>query len=266
MSETENKEVETETNVELELEVKPDIERTYDVCGNNIQAVDETKEEDDVASPEPFKRNLWKSIKLNWLFYSTLILSCVVLSAHTGDSITNHFLTMFLVSLIGYFVHYISHRVSFTSLYTSNTNYVTENNILNTCILGICRFFDYHDVTHHDTEINKVWYNIVFEFINNVVTQGGLIIALIYLGKQLSTTSIALWALMYASIHNINYLFVKPKTHANHHIDKHTSYGLDVYDILFNTKYDPDEIEVYNHGSINIVILVVIFVYFSQKF
>ena len=211
-----------------------------------------------------FYRNLWKSIKLNWLFYITVFVCCIALSAHTGTSFLNHILTLILVSTIGYFVHYTSHKISFTTLYKGNKNYITENKILNTCVTEVCRFLDFHDETHHNTEINKTWYNILFEFVNNVVMQGGLLVALIYFGKQLSISSIILWSFFYATVHNINYLFVKPQTHKNHHTDKHTSYGLDIYDVLFNTKYDPEELEIYNHASVNLFLITVIIIYFIK--
>ena len=42
-----------------------------------------------------------------------------------------------------------------------------------------------------------------------------------------------------------------------HHLDKTSNYGIDIWDILFGTKYndDPNEIESINHYSINLIIL-----------
>ena len=71
--------------------------------------------------------------------------------------------------------------------------------------------------------------------------------------------------LFYATVHNINYNIVSPQTHQNHHKDKNTSYGLDIFDILFNTKYDVNEIENYNHGAINIIVLTLLFCYIMNK-
>ena len=71
--------------------------------------------------------------------------------------------------------------MSFTNMYVSNKNYITENRILNPIMKGICHFLDFHDITHHDSTINKRWYNIVYEFVNNFVMQGGLIIIIRYI-------------------------------------------------------------------------------------
>lgn len=48
-----------------------------------------------------------------------------------------------------------------------------------------------------------------------------------------------------------------------HHLDKHTNYGIDIWDIMFNTKYQGDntDIENINHYSINVVIISAILVY-----
>ena len=258
----EEKEIEEEDITKELCNVDCNIEKTDD---SNTNPTEENCDNVCKRTDKPFHRVLWKSIKLNWLFYITLIVCCVVLSAHTGQHFLLHLLTVIIISLIGYFVHYASHKISFSKLYQGNKNYISENNFLNKCVLHACRFIDYHDKTHHDTDINKLWYNIVFEFINNVVLQGGLIVILVYLSRYLCMSTVMLWALMYATVHNINYLYVKPMTHQNHHKDKHTSYGLDIYDVLFNTKYDPTELEVYNHASINLVLITAAFVYFIYR-
>lgn len=249
MDEKKKEEFEKEEK-EIETDNEPDV---------NTDTIDIKTEQ------KEFHGNLWKSIKLNWLFYITVIVCCIALSAHTGTSFTNHILTLIYASTLGYFIHYSSHKISFTKLYEGNVNYISENKILNTCVKEACRFLDFHDVTHHDTKINKEWYNILFEFINNFVMQGGLLVVLIYIAKQLSISSIILWALFYATVHNINYLYIKPQTHINHHHNKHTSYGLDIYDVLFNTKYDPDELEVYNHASVNVFLITIGIIYFISK-
>ena len=89
-------------------------------------------------------------------------------------------------------------------------------------------------------------------------------IIFIYLGKLLDTTTILLWALYYATSHNINMRFTQQKTHEMHHLHKHVNLGLGAvpYDIIFNTKYDQDELENYNNHAINIVLLTLLLCYF----
>ncbi len=70
------------------------------------------------------------------------------------------------------------------------------------------------------------------------------------------------WGLLYASCHIINYTYIEPTVHRDHHIDTKTNYGIDIYDILMGTKYDWKDIEDHNHYSINVIVMTVLFYYF----
>jgi sterol desaturase/sphingolipid hydroxylase (fatty acid hydroxylase superfamily) len=130
-------------------------------------------------------------------------------------------------------------------------------------MLQICDFVDFHSKIHHDLNINKTKINFVKEFISNVITQGLLLIPFIQFLKYLDMRVIIMWAFAYATIHNINFSFINPSVHRDHHKYNNTNYGLDIYDIIFGTKYDWDDIENYNHDSINIVVLTAIIIYFA---
>jgi hypothetical protein len=206
-------------------------------------------------------KNLWKSIKMNFKFYIVLLLCILYISYTKKTSLFKIIITIIITSIIGYFIHLICHKISYTNMYNSNKNYITENKVLNKIVQKFCYFVDFHDIVHHNLEINKKWYNIILEFINNFLSQGGVIILFIYLAKILDIRTIFLWTLFYSSIHNINYNIVFPKTHQEHHKNKNTNYGIDIFDILFNTKYDNDVLENYNHGAINIIILTLLLCY-----
>jgi len=162
--------------------------------------------------------------------------------------------------MIGYLSHYISHHFNFTDFYKKNDNILTRNTYINNTLTGISSFLDFHDITHHDTSINKQIKNIIYEFLNNIIIQGmGLVIFI----KIMDIRVIILWAFMYATIHNINYLFIKPTTHSDHHLNSHTNYGIDFVDIIFNSKYDWNDIETHNHGAINLLLVTYIICYFT---
>ena len=95
----------------------------------------------------------------------------------------------------------------------------------------------------------------------NFYVQAGGFILIIWVAQQLNLYVITLWGLMYATIHNINYAIHPPATHMLHHIDKTTNYGIDIWDIIFNTKYgadySADKIENINHYAINTAIITV---------
>ena len=210
---------------------------------------------------------LLQTFKTNYIFYITLLVCLFIISHYSNTSFIIAIITFIYVSMRGYFMHYISHIINYLNFYSSLDNYITRNKILNPILKFICKAIDFHDVVHHDSSINKKIPNMIYEFIMNFLTQGGLLVILIYLLKKVNYSIIILWSLIYSTIHIINYEFVKPPTHMFHHLNKNTNYGLDVWDILFNTKYKSNnwQVENINHGAINIIILTGIIVYFTKK-
>ena len=87
---------------------------------------------------------------------------------------------------------------------------------------------------------------------------------------------IILWALMYTTVHNINYRIIKPKTHIYHHEhDVESAYNANnvtihnynpeyISDILFNSNYDTKNIESLNHFIINIICITTL-IYFVKE-
>ena len=74
----------------------------------------------------------------------------------------------------------------------------------------------------------------------------------------------SLWIILYATVHLINYRVVHPNSHISHHMDYYKNLSLtDMFDLMFNTKYDKTEIQDLNHFTINTV-LITILLYFSK--
>ena len=95
--------------------------------------------------------------------------------------------------------------------------------------------------------------------------QGGLLIIFTVTSNiNLDKTAILVWSLLYSSVHNINYVISKNSQHRNHHIDPKTNYALDILDILFDTKYDLNNIENLNvNWGINMIIITFLIIYFK---
>lgn len=222
----------------------------------SIKYIEEKKQCNTEYNTEEY---IYSSLKQNWFFYFIIVVSCLLISFKTYNSFLSNIFTIVFVSLIGYIVHIISHNINSKQLYkNSKLKNLHDNNILNTVILSICDFIDFHDIVHHNTKINKELYNIILEFINNFMMQGGILILIIFIFRNLSIPMILFWAFVYTTTHNINYLiYYTPQVHKNHHKNKHSSYGIDIWDIMFNTKYDYNEIEQHNHMSINMLIFVI---------
>jgi hypothetical protein len=171
--------------------------------------------------------------------------------------------------LVGWYIHYLSHAYDLLEIYNNTDNiiinYVKSNTTLNKIFENLIYYScDFHDKIHHDTGINKKPLNWLNEFIQNLLMEGGFLILFTqWCNFKLNRSVLLLWGLLYASVHNINYIILGCDQHANHHINPRTNYGIDTLDILFDTKYDINNIENMNHGAINIAVITLIIWYFK---
>lgn len=206
---------------------------------------------------------LWKSIYGNYVFFIALFFCLYKFKQNTkyDASYLILFLSFIFASIQGYFSHYVSHHINFTDFYNTCDNILTRNKYVDGCLRSCVDFLDFHDKIHHDTDINKQTQNICYEFLNNVYMQGLGVVLII---KLIDIRVLLLWAFMYAAVHNINYLYVKPTTHKDHHVNHHTNYGLDFVDILLNTKYDYNDVEQHNHAAINLILITYVICYFTE--
>ena len=233
-----------------------------------------------------------ESIKTNYIFWITILASIILISYYTTGNNKNSYIsgifTYIFIAFWGYLMHYISHSINFTDAYKNSTNIVCrilhQIPIINPIIETILYYtLDFHSIIHHDTSINKTPTNIIVEAVQNFLTQGGLLIIFNNLYKPtflFKNTTVAvtlnnyilmLWALFYATVHNINYNITHPIEHKNHHIDPKTNYGIDIVDIILNSKYNnnthphnhtlptpqPITIEDHNHAAINIILITI---------
>ena len=225
-------------------------------------------EEDIQLHKDKLYSALKESIIVNKWFYFSLIL-CFYMFKQSNPEKTSYITLVFsyiFIMIAGHVSHRISHHLNFTDIY----NKFKKNNI-NPCMDNIlsktCKVLDFHSTTHHDSEINKQPVNILYEFLNNMLAQGGFFILIVTFVKHfIDFRVISMWMLAYATNHNINYLFLKPSTHRDHHLDGNTNYGIDFADILFDTKYDLDDVENHNHISINLILVTLLIIYIYKKY
>ena len=200
-----------------------------------------------------------ESIRINYIFYITCVLCLWWLCRHTRSSMFSAFYTFIFISLFGYVAHAISHfaeHFKITDMLDTHFNNVltSPKNWFQSIISKYLWFNDFHDKIHHDTTINKQPINIMWEFIGNFWMQAGILLLTKYLLFYTDNSTIVLWGISYATVHNINYVISPSKIHMNHHVNKFTNYGIDIWDIVFNTKMPGDSIEDINHYSINFII------------
>ena len=227
-----------------------------------------TRCESHIVSSETQINAIITSIKSNYLFYIVLIV-CIYLinkSTYKSPNILLSVLTIIPISLFGYLVHYVSHfmKNKLSKKYLTYDNIFTRNRVFNGLLTYIIRVAEFHDSVHHDTSVNKKYTNIVLEFMNNVLLQGVIILIFKQFLNFLDNKIILLWALFYSTVHNINFNITHPITHAEHHVNNTTNYGIDIWDILIGSKYDWTHIENHNDTIINLIIITIIIIYVSK--
>ena len=235
------------------------------------------------------KKSLGESFTKNYIFWSVYVLSISCLSIRYGNqstgckNIIGGFLTTISCMIIGWSVHLWVHINDFQQTYedilNSETIFSKALNSLPTFVHKIISWisrhvFDFHDKTHHDSSVNDIWYNVFMEASENVLMEGGLIVVLsrmFNLGLRFHEEvyvfnhSISLvWALLYTTVHLINYKLIRSNTHMDHHKDRYTNFGIDTLDIVFNTKYDINKPEIFNHGAINMFFLTALIVFIKE--
>ena len=203
---------------------------------------------------------LLESVWHNYVFYSTAIVCSVALALFSNTSPLLAVGSMVYVSFLGYVAHAFAHNYNYTEVLEQCDSRLLDNVTVYRLAHTFCKAMDFHEVIHHDTDINQRVVNVLGEFVLNFFNQGGLHILVILFCRYVNIYVVLLWALAYCTVHNINYDYLKPKAHRFHHIDKHTNYGIDFWDILCGTKHPDDEIEDINHYSINLVVLTAMIV------
>ncbi len=256
------------TDVEKTDVEKTDVEKSKHNIFNNTHSV-----------PGIFDYYLaYNSFKDNAIFWLTLFTCTIIISHYSKNSCyISGICTLFITMYMGWEIHRFIHANNLTNIYKTIDdpfiNYIRNKcPILNYCVLTFTWYSDFHDVIHHDSTINKEWKNLLIEFIENIFAEGGVLIMLTLITNfsislynrnfSLNKGVLLLWALLYATVHNINYNISPSKQHILHHKEPQTNYGIDLIDIIFNTKCDKDSYEVNNVAAINIIIISAFIVYF----
>lgn len=208
------------------------------------------------------------NLQTNYIYYLSIIICISVLYYLDCKEINLYFLlkcvlgilTFCIAGLIGYIIHIISHNLIITDYLNDTNNIFKEIPIINKIVYFIAYILDFHDKIHHNTAVNKEHNNLIIEFIMNFLTQGITFYFLIRLFKYLDEKISILWGLVYCTFHLINYNLKPPQSHSNHHINQFKNYGIDIFDIIFGTKSHLNDIENYNHFSINLILITSIMI------
>ena len=211
---------------------------------------------------------LKKNLKTNYIFYIGMVLIIYFYSKKTNTGIFCNLISFILFSLFGYLVHVTSHYFNFNYLNEKLINQktlLTNNKTIKNLMKKISNIVDFHENVHHDLSVNKTPKNLIYEFLNNFLFQGFIFYIVIIFFRNLNPKIAIIWGLIYASSHIINFNFINPITHQQHHENKFTNFGLDVWDIIFNTKFN-HEIENCNHMTINLFLIFFLVTFINLKY
>ena len=213
-----------------------------------------------------FKDYIIKHLKLNYIFYIGTLIVLYILSKKLNTSFFVVAYSSFIAGIIGYFVHIYSHKNTFEDIYTDEFKKyynIVNNSRIDNIYKNLIYINNFHKKIHHDTEINKKNYNLIIEFILDFVYQGLIPIIVIFLLKFVNYWIFILYALTYATVHIINFNIISCNVHEQHHLNDNSNYGMDIYDIIFNTKYN-DELENINHYLINFFVIAALIYFFNN--
>jgi len=237
---------------------KPKNKHKYDEFGNII-----TKKNIFIKGLIKRYPKIRYSFILNKWFFS-LLLFIIIYWSYT-ETIKNHNINIFtyiinfywlftcliITATWGWYAHYLSHHLSCSDFFDSLNINNNKNNFITTY------FYDFHDIIHHNSSINKTLLNLVIEFISNFWYEGIFYVFILWIFNLHHLIYIKiplLWGLTYASSHCINYTIFEPLCHKQHHKNPYTNFGLDTIDIIMNTKYDINCLEDFNHTAVNMFI------------
>ena len=214
----------------------------------------------------------------NWPFWLSTFLSLILIKNYTSSSYIDVFITFIANMYLGYDLHRQTHKRDFTKFYENmNAKYIRNNlTYLDSFIKYFVYFADFHDKIHHDTRINKKYINITLEVIQNLLSEGLAAVIIVYLLQPKITIynyifkphipTLCFWAILYTTVNNINYEIIHPTEHINHHLNPNTNFGIDILDIIFDTKYEEEGFELMHHAVINIIIIAIcIIIIFGEK-
>ena len=225
------------------------------------------------VSKDVIIKSIFESLIKNWIWYISIIISCVIINIDNLNvkAILKSIGSTIFIIYSGWIIHYISHKINFKSWFNKSKNNIfkhfkaTENSIN-----YFCDILDFHNVYHHNSNINKQPKLLLYEFLNNIFSQGILVlISFICFNKIIKNFDYSLcflWGLAYASIHIFNYNIKNSKVHEDHHLDSNINYGIDIIDIILGTKKNYDDIEEHNHYAINFIIISILIFLFNNYF
>jgi hypothetical protein len=175
-----------------------------------------------------------------------LIWLAAILIVYPDRDIFQIIFGVFFVQFWSYFVHRLGHEMP------------TD---------GIIGMFNTHWHFHHQpTKILPRGVELFIEGLTDVFLNFTLLIIQLVTGVMFVPFSIILLnAIIYTSIHIVNYSIIGSPTHKKHHLNHNTNFGPDTWDHIFSSSED-GEIEDLTHICFNTVVAFVVVLALKRHF
>jgi hypothetical protein len=166
-----------------------------------------------------------KSITLNYKSWLCIFASIYVIES---ENYIKAVFTFFLIMFLAYYIHYCSHL----------------------------EYFFPYNLTHIEHHNHNNWFSHIIE----IILEGSICICASSVNNLIGVLNgwiILYFYLFYTTVHNINYsIFHVNSVHEKHHLLLDYNYGPDIFDVLFNTKKNPEhDLENTDHYIWNIILL-----------
>jgi hypothetical protein len=181
---------------------------------------------------------VWKSILLNYKSWILIFFSIFLIEQ---EKYIQAVITFFCMIFSAYCTHYYSH---FDFWFPLNITHIEHHNHDNW-------FAHFVEIL---LELSFFLAMLVFKYLFKI--------------EFLNTWCILYFYLFYTTIHNINYtIFRVNNVHQKHHELMKFNYGPEIFDVIFNTKKNPEtDLENTDHYIWNIVILTPIVIFLKHFF
>jgi hypothetical protein len=126
------------------------------------------------------------------------------------------------------------------------------------------------DITNASVHLYHHGNNDFFSHFIQILLEFSSLLAIIPISYILNINILNPWIVIffyifYTTVHNVNYSILHVNTiHEKHHKEFKTNLGPDICDIIFNTKYNIDEVENTDHYIVNIIVSYIIVIYLHK--
>ena len=125
------------------------VKYTHNITQKNTKlknTTEDTKPKKEQVTRDMVYNAFNKSIKMNYIFYISVIISAYILSLDRSTSVICIILSLICISAQGYFIHYLGHKINFSDFFYNSNSILKDTPIFKSIIGTIASIFDFHSI------------------------------------------------------------------------------------------------------------------------